>query len=306
MNLSALESSLKSLEMSSDSLEAWLTWSTLLVVIGLIIEYWHEVPEAVRDIQAGKNVWKALCLILGGVLITLGVAGELIFESRLAASTGQARSKTHEIESLLNDKASSADREAEEARERAATLAKQAAVLHKRAEDEAMARVKLETILGPRNLTVEQRRQLREKLGHLSGTEVDVFVFGGNEWHRFEEFRFAKILSAALGKRGAGLDIREYWGACEPPEPIFGVAVFGFADTPMEDQQASSEIKRALKSVRVDVSEWTLQVPNCDLFTGLEASEKPRDHPGWANIKIIVGLKPDPMLARPTFPVPYH
>src|ERR1039457_695563 len=78
MDLSALERKISNLENSLSSLEIWLGLMTTLVVIGLVIEYWHEIPEAIGDLRKAKKwLWKPVCIILGAILITVGVAGEL-------------------------------------------------------------------------------------------------------------------------------------------------------------------------------------------------------------------------------------
>jgi len=50
----------------------WLTCFTALVVIGLILEYRKDVIELFRSFE-----WPKLGSVIGGILVTVGVAGEL-------------------------------------------------------------------------------------------------------------------------------------------------------------------------------------------------------------------------------------
>jgi uncharacterized membrane protein YczE len=87
MDTSALERNITNLETSLDSLEFWLSVMTFLVVGGLILEYWHEIPEELEKLKEAKKwLWKPICVIIGAILITIGVAGELAVQF-LASAT---------------------------------------------------------------------------------------------------------------------------------------------------------------------------------------------------------------------------
>jgi hypothetical protein len=67
MDLSALGNSIKTLERSLDCWTFWLVLATLLVVIGLLLEDWHEV----RDLLKEKPVkWIQVQKIIGAILVT--------------------------------------------------------------------------------------------------------------------------------------------------------------------------------------------------------------------------------------------
>ncbi|MBZ5729044.1 MAG: hypothetical protein LAP87_29215 [Acidobacteriia bacterium] len=74
MDISSLERIARSLEASLDCWTTWLTVATLLVVIGLILEYWYEVKKLATE---RPFKWRAFQELAGAVLVTLGVAGEL-------------------------------------------------------------------------------------------------------------------------------------------------------------------------------------------------------------------------------------
>lgn len=136
--------SLERLESSSDCLSVWLFISTLLVVIGLVIEYRHDLMELLSKRPLDK---KLLQTIVGGVLITVGVAGELIVQTLASGVEARLRSANHLIEAGLiksaakseekakgferdiarsNGAAASSNERAGKANERAANAAKQA------------------------------------------------------------------------------------------------------------------------------------------------------------------------------------
>jgi hypothetical protein len=131
-----LESAINRLNSSSDSLSCWLGFWTALVVIGLVIEYAHDVWkflfEKPRDLSLLRQV-------IGGILITAGVAGELAIGMRQSSVETQLRDANSKIAAFLNEKAG-------EAYERAAQA-------NGKAEGERLERLKLEASVAPRNLS---------------------------------------------------------------------------------------------------------------------------------------------------------
>lgn len=74
MDVSTLESIVKALESSLDSWGNWLTFFTLLVVLGLFFEYWHEIRDLIKE---RPFKLRHFIKVAGAVLVTVGVAGEL-------------------------------------------------------------------------------------------------------------------------------------------------------------------------------------------------------------------------------------
>jgi H+/Cl- antiporter ClcA len=82
----ALENKLKSLEMSWGSLDRWLKFWILLVVIGvavelvvILVEYFRELHDFRRGIIHAPDrpsAWLLVFALLGAGLVALGVAGE--------------------------------------------------------------------------------------------------------------------------------------------------------------------------------------------------------------------------------------
>jgi hypothetical protein len=187
MDASALERDIARLEKSFDSLEVWLAAATILVVIGLVIEYWHEIPESIHALKESKKwLWKPVCVILGGILITLGVAGELVVQFIASEKETELRKDNDSVFSGLNteaanarldagkaiERAGKAVEDAGKANERASKNEKEAATLRKRAEDEAAARIKLQTQLSWRDLTKPKETQLAKRSCPLRGNNT--------------------------------------------------------------------------------------------------------------------------------------
>src|ERR1035438_1608734 len=113
MDLSALESRVKALETSLDSLEGLITIATFLVVVGLIVEYWFPFRELIEAVKKRPPFpWGKVAEMIGGVLVTVGVAGELWFQSRASNVQTVIRSDTHQIEAILNKEAGDARKDA--------------------------------------------------------------------------------------------------------------------------------------------------------------------------------------------------
>jgi hypothetical protein len=182
MDLSALESAAKALELRLDSLTFWLWVSTATVAVGLLIEYLPEFAELIKTRPFDR---KKLRTLIGGLLITVGVVGELVVAVKSSGVEAKLRTTTHNVESLLNGKAADARKEANAASERASDLEDEAAMLEddaaaldeeaatangrakeaekdaarslKAAEKERLERVGLEAQIAPRRLTPEQQ-----------------------------------------------------------------------------------------------------------------------------------------------------
>ena len=103
MDLSALESTSRALERSLDFWGILLLCSTAIVVVGLFLEYWEPVcnffgewhrPAAV--FPSGK-FWE----LFGGLLVTVGVAGELGFTYQASSVETRLRDNNQQIVALL-------------------------------------------------------------------------------------------------------------------------------------------------------------------------------------------------------------
>ncbi len=119
MDLSNLESDARAFESSIDSWSWWLSIATGLVVVGLVLEYRRDVAAIIR---VRPFDWKKLEHLIGAALVTLGVAGELIFQPFMGSAENSLREVTHQIEGLLSKEAGDANERAGNANERAAKI----------------------------------------------------------------------------------------------------------------------------------------------------------------------------------------
>jgi hypothetical protein len=184
MDLSALQREISGLESSLDSIEFWLFLSTLAVVVGLLVEYWFPLWELIEALRKRPFPWKLVLEIVGGVLVTIGVAGELWFQSRASKVETTLRSDSHQIEGILNKQAADAQGEAAEARKEAEGFESQIAdaergaeQLRKDAEGERLARVTIEAKVAWRHLTEKQKSEIATSLGDFSNQEGGSFWF---------------------------------------------------------------------------------------------------------------------------------
>ena len=143
MDIPTLQRTVDSLEKSLSSLEFWLLFATALVVLGLVLEYWHEIPESIVKLKKAWE-WKPFLVITGGVLITIGVAGELTVQFFASRKETDLRQANDTIFSVLNSKSALVLERATKAEERLSENETEAARLNKLAEDERLARIKIE------------------------------------------------------------------------------------------------------------------------------------------------------------------
>ena len=121
MELSALESISKALEKSLDFWGLMLLLATALVVIGLVVEYWHDVQEFWMRLSwpMAAFPWDKFTALAGGILVTIGVAGELLVTYKASRVETQLRENSHKIEALLTQEAGDAATSAKTAHDEA-------------------------------------------------------------------------------------------------------------------------------------------------------------------------------------------
>src|SRR5271165_1479772 len=234
MDLSALQNSIKALEDSLDSWAFWLELATFLVVIGLILEYWHEV----RDLLTERPFkWKQLMKFSGAILVIAGVAGELFVgykasrvETNLRAANGKeiaeltkqagnaktSADKSADAADRATTSAQQANDQARIAQERAAEVGRQAAELRRKTlelakslEDSQNAELaerktvaELENSLAPRRLGFQigpGNKSSFDELKPFAGTQVIIEVLTDAEARRAAQ-EVGNVLGAAQWK----------------------------------------------------------------------------------------------------------
>jgi hypothetical protein len=159
MNKSALEQLLSSYNW-------WMGLSTIAVAVGILGEY---VAHFIFEKDARENKREMAVSILFGVLVLGGVVGEYIFASKLSQVA-------ETLQQMADAEVAQANKDAAQANERAANAEKEAARLGKMAEDEKLARVKIEQQLAPRTLDGEQQKRIRGRLSGFAGTPFELAV----------------------------------------------------------------------------------------------------------------------------------
>jgi len=186
MDLPALETAIKILEKSLDSLGVWLAVWTALVVVGLIVEFAEDVKELITE---RPFKWRLFRTMVGGFLITVGVGGELFIQFRASKIETDLRTDSHQVEALLNKQAADANKEAGDARREAADAVKgtakslaEAATANERAsqanrvaEELRQKNLQLEKEFAPRLLAIRglpDGKSNIDELKKFAGTKV--------------------------------------------------------------------------------------------------------------------------------------
>ncbi|MBS1875975.1 MAG: hypothetical protein JSU00_22370 [Acidobacteria bacterium] len=179
--MASLQASIQSLETRLDALSTWLHIFVFLAVIGVaaevllvILEYAekHRAHErgTIRS-PARPHLGHDLLLPLScAILVTVGVGGEFAVGNLSESVAADLRRLNGEYIALLN-------REAELARLSAAKAVERSEELRIQAEEERLARVKIERRLAPRTLTAAEHARLVAVLKTLGRQDVDIFLY---------------------------------------------------------------------------------------------------------------------------------
>jgi hypothetical protein len=192
MDKSALLSALKSLETSWSSLDRWMAFWTFLVVVGVVAEIFvvvrewrHEVHEFRRGIIHSPDKPRVFMLVLGllgASLVAVGVAGEFVVHLMAGKVETKMRDTTDTLVALIDEKAKAAG---------------------ERAESLKTENLKLQALIQPRSLSLEQQRDIGAALLPFKGRKVVI------SWDPTgtEPYFFARQLEASL--KVAELDVEK-------------------------------------------------------------------------------------------------
>lgn len=296
MDLPQLESAIKALEKSLDSLSVWLTVWTALVVLGLGVELADDLRKIVKERPVKWT--KHLLVIGGGLLITIGVAGELFVQFKASKVETFLRADSHQVEALLNQQAAEANKEAEEVRSEAASaliqiaqakkdaelarrdaesfkldIAKaneRAAEASQKAEEERLARLRIEETLAPRRISAEQTAALVADLKPLTGKKVFLSFITGDP----ETAAFTELLRTTLAKAGLVVEARAIL--------IFGSVQPGITMTIGKDRLADANF---LANALIHAGLVEKPVPAEKLPEGEEGKSR------WDELTLVIGPK---------------
>lgn len=249
MDTAALLREIEGLEASSERLDYWLTIFIAAVVIGLVIEVF-EVIKGYRQAMAAyregvikspdKPSKRELAFhLLGPVLITLGVAGELGAHVKAGEINTRLRNASNRIVAIMD-----------------------------------LERARLQSALSPRRLSDEQRKTLAAVVAKYPGIAVDVFITDQEDDASSVEARdFGYDMAEALGhSKGEGV----LFGHNCLPWPVVGVIVESVQDG-SRDRYAAGEILTALQSLNIGMIRYVapIQFPSCSAFSGSKLGAPP-------------------------------
>lgn len=241
-------------------------WCTVAVFLGLLVEYtillWPKWNELKR--------WEKVFTVLAGITIAGGVYGEYFFGSRAADAALQIENISEKQVAALK-----AD---------AAAFNARAAGLIKEAEDERLARVKIEEKLAPRHLSIEQQNTIIAKLKPFAGTRINLFAFssGGSDIIPFGN-ELGRILTGPNSANWiVSASVAEEFGLVVPG---LGVEIQQNADP--KSVEAAKALFKALADERLSIGFVPPLPGGATRAKSGSLNEDPR-----ATIRIIIGQKP--------------
>jgi hypothetical protein len=302
MDLPSLELKIIALEKSLDSWEFWLTVATLLVVVGLVLEYWHEVRELLK---ARPVKWKSVRQIIGAIFVTVGVAGELSVQYKASTVETKLRAASHAVESILNASAESAKSTAAGFQGQIADAEARAAEARAMAAAEQLERIKLEAIVTPRSLSLGQQRLIKAALSRFSGHPAVIVSSYGLD---LEGAALGVQLISVIGSATGTAPVDRTAGPIVAGGFETGVQIRG----PKSEQEFMSALASALTSIG-KLKEVAVNGPSVRPGTTITAGVSmapgtaitgareivPAYVPAVGPVSIMVGIKPLPVLDQP-------
>jgi len=239
--------------------QSWTDWSTLVVFIGLLGEIGITFAYT-KDKPRSEIVLGVLC----GVIIALGVCGEYRFGSQAAQENAQ-------LQSISDGKVADLNKAASKAQEMA--------------ESERLERIRLEAIVAPRSLSLNQQRLIASACGRFHGHGVLVSSYGmDGEGAALGGQIISVLQSAGITVADARASIMVTGGF------EMGVHVRG----PSVERDFVSSLGNALSSIgKLQVS---LNDPPPKVGGGMGGGGQSFP-PGTVFVTVMVGIKPVPILA---------
>lgn len=229
--ISALDSEVKTLEISSVPWEHLLPWFTGIVVLGVAMEWWVIWHERGDDMQAWRrgtirapdrpSTTKFIVEAVSILFIAGGIVGELGIGLKIASINNALRGKSAELRSKNAELRSDSDQLLALVTQQAGDANRRAAEANRKSEDEQLARVKIEAAVAFRSLDDQQKRDIGNALtrfGSITAASM-WFANGSAEAELFaddiaEALRFAHIHTTTVG---GIMEIREGGGNFDAP-----------------------------------------------------------------------------------------
>jgi len=197
-----------------------------------------------NELSSRVDFWNNAVLV--ALLITALAAASIVVSQRLAFMRAKQLSDKQEELSTAKEA---------ELRIQIANVAAVAQVetarLSKIAEDERLARIKIEEKIAPRRFTAEQKKTIASKLRVFAGQKTFLRPYKGDT----ESIELAEDIFDALGPRGAGWDVSflpietEQTGA----DIISGILVGVFPAATKKDKEAAKNLVAAISAERLTI-----------------------------------------------------
>jgi hypothetical protein len=231
MDDSALKTLLDNLDRCRSSLDGWLDFWTLLVVIGVVFEVvfviceyrkeLHEFRQGINNFRRGiayppekPSLLLFVLGMLGAGLVAGGVSGELYINVQAGKVETEIRKVNEQRFSLLSKEAGDAAASAKTAHDEADTVKKEAASIEERlgkASTQLTAQEEEILIQGPRWVPLKRgENAFVEALKPFAGQKATVVICGQGETERFV---FEQTLLDLLRKAGWSTGYQS-WKGC--------------------------------------------------------------------------------------------
>jgi hypothetical protein len=279
----------------------WLLFATALVVLGLVLEgpeLWEEIRTIIRRWRFRHGLrssseehgpdWVKLLAFVGWILIVLGVAGEYVADSFVSKADGfvqtfdetlLAEAERASSEAILG--ASAANRQVAVARQRTAELENGAAQLRKEAEDERLARAKIEARVAWRHLTDDQQQDIARQLGDFSNAE------GASFWSQAGDTE-AGMFAADLANAVKLAHI-----VVQPPGEIVTMQASGKFGDPIRKLTVGVTVLPTKDDRSLELAKALIQVLNARGFDATRQTDPPFKPEMAPQIEVFVHPRPE-------------
>jgi len=193
----ALKNELNRLASSWSSLDSWLKFWILLVVVGvsielvvILVEYRHELRDFRRGVMHTPDKpssWLLGFALLGAGLVAIGVAGEFFIHIEAGKVETEMRDATSSLVAIVNGKAEE--------------LRKNNLLLQSKVNQEHAALLELEAKVAPRRVSGDQAKKLCFMIHVTNGPTLGIWSSIGTT----EADDFAEDIGRALAACGFGV-----------------------------------------------------------------------------------------------------
>jgi hypothetical protein len=241
-------------------------------------------PHQQGEARAGRRPERGDMSLEGWSLwvnrVYFGAGGVAAFATVITVLAGVAQNRINNVLTARRDREFSEFRIASD--KQIAELHRATAEANQKAEEERLARMKIEERLAPRSITVQQVQKVAEAISEFSGTDVAVMVAGETQ----EIGSVAQAVVAMLRVAGWKSDSWIWTGV----GPFSGINVATKPAASQAEEGAPEALVKALIDVGLAAASMTWPPDNWDSFGGLLNGP-----PQWdkaAPIRIVIGAKP--------------